>query len=110
MNEKKSVLEDLFSKASIIKDAFKQMEGMECYGEIGAMYLFPQMTILPEGKTDFDYCMSLLEETGLTTVNGTGFGQKEGTSHLRIAFLPPKDILKKVLPEWIDFHNRYIRM
>ena len=40
---------------------------------------------------------------------GTGFGQKEGTSHLRIAFLPPKDILEKVLPEWIDFHNRFIQ-
>jgi aspartate/methionine/tyrosine aminotransferase len=53
--------------------------------------------------------MSLLEKTGLTTVNGSGFGQKEGTHHLRIAFLPPKDTLEDVLPRWIEFHNNYVR-
>jgi aspartate/methionine/tyrosine aminotransferase len=52
--------------------------------------------------------MVLLEETGLCTVNGIGFGQKEGTHHLRIAFLPSKELLKQVLPEGIKFHNEYI--
>jgi aspartate/methionine/tyrosine aminotransferase len=72
------------------------------------MYLFPRLEKLPEGTTDFDYCMKLLEETGLVTVNGSGFGQREGTSHLRIAFLPPKDVLEEVLPRWIEFHNGYV--
>ena len=63
---------------------------------------------LPEGTTDFDYCMALLEETGLCVVNGSGFGQKEGTHHLRIAFLPPKELLAEVLPKWIEFHNNYV--
>jgi aspartate/methionine/tyrosine aminotransferase len=66
------------------------------------------LKVLPPGKTDFDYCMALLESTGLCTVNGGGFGQKEGTSHLRIAFLPPLELLSQVLPEWIQFHNRYV--
>ena len=52
--------------------------------------------------------MALLEETGLCTVNGSGFGQREGTHHLRIAFLPPKAMLEEVLPRWIEFHNRYV--
>ena len=72
------------------------------------MYLFPRMDKLPQGMTDFDYCMSLLEETGLCTVNGSGFGQKPGTHHLRIAFLPPADILEQVLPRWTEFHNRTV--
>ncbi len=72
------------------------------------MYLFPRLNKLPKGTNDFDYCMNLLETTGLTTVNGSGFGQKPGTNHLRIAFLPPKDLIKKVLPEWITFHNEYV--
>ena len=93
----------------MIKESFKEMEDVECFGKVGAMYLFPRFNTLPAGKTDFDYCMSLLEKTGLTTVNGSGFGQKEGTHHLRIAFLPPKDTLEDVLPRWIDFHNNYIR-
>jgi aspartate/methionine/tyrosine aminotransferase len=72
------------------------------------MYLFPRLNKIPKGTTDFDYCMNLLETTGLCTVNGSGFGQREGTHHLRIAFLPPKDLLQKVLPEWIKFHNEYV--
>ena len=85
------------------------MEGVKCFGEVGAMYLFPRLEILPEHTTDFDYCMALLESTGLTTVNGSGFGQKEGTHHLRIAFLPPKPLLEDVLPKWIEFHRNYLK-
>ncbi|MCJ7733944.1 MAG: aminotransferase class I/II-fold pyridoxal phosphate-dependent enzyme [Anaerolineales bacterium] len=108
IEEKNKILSDLHQKAKMIREAFSEMEGMECFGETGALYLFPRMNNLPEGTTDFDYCMALLEKTGLCTVNGSGFGQKEGTHHLRIAFLPPRELLKQVLPEWIKFHNQYI--
>ena len=107
--EKQKVLGDLKEKATMIRDALTQMEGMACYGETGAMYLFPKINQLPAGNTDFEYCMALLEETGLCTVNGSGFGQRDGTHHLRIAFLPPKELLAKVLPRWVDFHNQYVR-
>ena len=108
IEEKQRILNDLHEKALMIREAFKEMEGVECFGETGALYLFPRLGVLPEGTTDFDYCMALLEETGLCTVNGSGFGQKPGTQHLRIAFLPPKELLEEVLPAWIEFHNRYI--
>ena len=107
--EKNRILTDLQDKATMIREAFTQMQCVECFGEIGGMYLFPRLNRLPAGKTDFDYCMALLEESGLCTVNGSGFGQKEGTNHLRIAFLPPKELLVKVLPEWISFHNSFVR-
>lgn len=108
MREKQEILKDLSDKANMIRDAFKEMDGVECFGRIGAMYLFPRLNKLPKGTNDFHYCMSLLESTGLVTVNGSGFGQREGTQHLRIAFLPPKELLEKVLPEWIAFHNEYV--
>ena len=108
-NEKEKILTELFEKAIIIKEAFKQMDGVECFGKIGAMYLFPRLNKIPDGTTDFDYCMNLLETTGLSTVNGSGFGQQEGTNHLRIAFLPPKELLEQVLPKWVEFHNRYVK-
>lgn len=106
--ERQIILDDLFDKATIIRKSFEQMEGMECFGKIGALYLFPRINKLPQSTTDFDYCMSLLEKTGLCVVNGLGFGQKLGTHHLRIAFLPPKEILQSVLPKWIEFHNNYV--
>ena len=108
VTEKETILAQLYEKATMIRDAFAQMDGVECFGKTGAMYLFPRLNKLPPGTTDYDYCMGLLEETGLVTVNGTGFGQKPGTHHLRIAFLPPKELLEEVLPKWIAFHNRYV--
>ena len=106
--EKRQILTDLYEKALLIKKAFQKMDGMACFGRIGALYLFPRIGVMPKHRTDFDYCMQLLESTGLCTVNGDGFGQKQGTHHLRIAFLPPKAMLLEVLPQWIAFHNRYV--
>ncbi len=106
--EKQKILRELHEKATMIREAFTQMDGVECFGETSAMYLFPRLSKLPAGTNDFDYCMALLEETGLCVVNGSGFGQKEGTQHLRIAFLPPQELLAEVLPQWIKFHNAYV--
>lgn len=63
----------------------------------GAMYSFPQVK-LPNGAIaaarqagkapDVFYCLRLLEATGISTVPGSGFGQKEGYfSYLRTQFL-----------------------
>ncbi len=108
LEEKAKVLDDLEAKASMIRGFFDQMDGVECFGRTGAMYLFPRLGTLPEGRTDFDYCMALLEETGLVTVNGAGFGQAPGTHHLRMAFLPPFDLIEEVMPEWVRFHNGFV--
>jgi alanine transaminase len=106
--ERRTILDDLRDKAATIREAFARMEGVRCFGRTAAMYLFPRLEKLPPGTTDFDYCMSLLESTGWCTVDGTGFGQRAGTSHLRVAFLPPKEVLAEGLPRWIEFHNRYV--
>ena len=109
IEEKNTILRELETKAALMKESFKQMEGLECFGKTGAMYLFPRINALPNDITDFDYCMRLLEETGICTVNGGGFWQALGTSHLRIAFLPPVESIARFLPEWIRFHNRFIQ-
>ena len=106
--ERRKILKDLQDKAVMIREGFNHMAGVSCYGRTGAMYLFPRLDGLPDGTNDFDYCMELLDRTGLVTVNGEGFGQRPGTSHLRIAFLPPRDVIEEVLPEWIEFHNEYV--
>ena len=107
-NERRFILEELYEKAVLIRSGFNHMDGVSCFGRTGAMYLFPRLDKLPKGTNVFDYCMRLLEQTGLVTVNGEGFGQKPGSNHLRIAFLPPKEVIEEVLPQWIDFHNHYV--
>ncbi len=107
-NERRRILKELHGKSVMIRAGFDHMVGVSCFGRTGAMYLFPRLDNLPDGTNDFDYCMRLLERTGLVTVNGEGFGQIPGTSHLRIAFLPPRDVIEEVLPKWIEFHNAYV--
>jgi len=107
--EKDAILTELHEKAVMICEAFTKMKGVESFGRIGALYHFPRLNVLPKGSGDFTYCMALVEETGIVTVNGGGFGQKPGTNHLRIAFLPPKKMIEQMLPAWIRFHNRYVK-
>lgn len=46
----------------------------------------PKFRLFPQARNmapDMFYCMSLLEETGICVVPGSGFGQREGTYHFR---------------------------
>ncbi len=43
---------------------------------------------------DVFYCLRLLEATGISTVPGSGFGQEEGTFHLRTTILPREEVMK----------------
>ena len=45
----------------------------------------------------------LTSEAGVVVVHGSGFGQKPGTAHFRIVFLPPEDILRRAYAAIGDF-------
>ena len=63
-----------------------------------------------EGKSpDTFYCLELLEDTGILTVPGSGFGQEEGTLHLRTTILPQVGSLLRCLScasQKRQHHNR----
>ncbi|CAN6452913.1 unnamed protein product [Victoria cruziana] len=85
--ESKAVLESLRRRAHIMTDGFNSCRNVVCNFTEGAMYSFPQIRLPPRaieaakkaGKVpDVFYCLKLLEATGISTVPGSGFGQKEG--------------------------------
>jgi aspartate/methionine/tyrosine aminotransferase len=51
--------------------------------------------------------MSLLEETGICVVPGSGFGQYPGTLHFRTTFLPPREQILSLVSRLKDFHVNY---
>ena len=84
----------------------------------GAMYAFPRIDLPPraiaealaEGHApDTHYALSLLESTGICAVPGSGFGQREGTHHLRLTFLPGEDKLLGAMERFKAHHQAYIR-
>lgn len=104
--EKKAILDALRRKAQILADGLNKVEGIRCNTVAGAMYAFPQITI-PAGRTDEDYCMALLEKTGICVVPGTGFGQRTGTAHFRTTILPPTEKIQEVVNKIAEFHRSY---
>jgi alanine transaminase len=59
------------------------------------------------------YCMDMVNETGIMTVPGSGFGQRDDTFHYRITNLvTPTEDLETTIETLKDFnerwHNRYM--
>ena len=50
---------------------------------------------LDEGWDDAAFCQRVIREAGVVIVPGSGFGQKPGTQHFRVVFLPPEDVLER---------------
>ena len=63
---------------------------VSCVSPKGAFYAFPRLDI-PEG--DDIFVRELLVQKYVLVVNGSGFGQKKGTKHFRIVFLPDEQTL-----------------
>lgn len=82
------------------------------------MYLFPKIKfsdkLIKEAQknglpADTFYALKLLNSTGICVVPGSGFGQKEGTWHVRSTILPlPEDFFVETFENWKEFHNKFM--
>jgi aspartate/methionine/tyrosine aminotransferase len=106
VKERDGILGDLKQRAVLLAEGLNRIPGYQCNKVAGAMYCFPQVT-LPAGRTDTEYCMALLEATGICVVPGSGFGQAPGTTHFRTTILPPTYKMKQVVEKLTAFHLAY---
>jgi alanine transaminase len=124
--ERDGILASLKEKAEILGKGLNEIKGMACEIPQGAMYAFVKFE-LPhskdvdvtkmteterftyDSKRDFEYCLSLLEETGICVVPGSGFGQLPQTMHFRTTFLPPKEDIKILVDKMKNFHLSYVK-
>ncbi|KAH7675527.1 Gamma-glutamyltransferase protein [Dioscorea alata] len=115
--ESKAVLESLRRRAQIMTDGFNSCRNVVCNFTEGAMYSFPQIRLPPRaieaakkaGKVpDVFYCLKLLEATGISTVPGSGFGQKEGVFHLRTTILPAEEDMPAIMASFKKFNDGFM--
>lgn len=104
--ERDGVLGELRKRATLLADGLNRIPGIHCNVVAGAMYAFPRIT-LPAGRKDEEYCLALLEQTGVCVVPGTGFGQIPGTAHFRTTILPPTTKIETVVERLAAFHAAY---
>jgi aspartate/methionine/tyrosine aminotransferase len=104
--ERDGILASLRERALILADGLNSIPGIRCNAVAGAMYAFP-MIELPAGRSDAEWCMALLEQTGICLVPGSGFGQLPGTAHFRTTILPPTDRIRTVVDRIGAFHRTF---
>jgi aspartate/methionine/tyrosine aminotransferase len=80
---------------------------MTCVPPKGAFYAMPSVQ-LPKGKTDEDYVLALLRETGILCVYGSGFGVAPDAGFFRIVFLAPPDELREIYADIGRFTADYL--
>jgi alanine transaminase len=124
VKERDGILADLKAKAEILGEGINKIGGMSVDIPQGALYAFVRFELPKEkgvdlkkmtpeaaqayvAKRDTDYCLALLEQTGICVVPGSGFGQKPGTFHFRTTFLPPKDEIGDLVVKLKEFHEAY---
>ena len=97
-------VKDLVEKLRIRRDyAWKRLneiEGVSCAKPEGAFYVFPKIhTVGSKWKTDMEFAVELLKETGVLLVHGSGFDPIYGAGHVRGVFLPPIETLEQAFSE-----------
>jgi alanine-synthesizing transaminase len=89
-------LTEAMKKLTIRRDITVEMlnaiPGISCVKPEGAFYAFPRIHM---EHSDTQFVNGLIRETGVVVVPGSGFGQKPGTQHFRVVFLPDENTLKK---------------
>ncbi|WP_038055984.1 aminotransferase class I/II-fold pyridoxal phosphate-dependent enzyme [Thermodesulfobacterium hydrogeniphilum] len=91
----KQVIKDLRKRRDLLVDGLNQISHISCVKPLGAFYAFPRIDI--SDISDLEFTKRLILEEGVVVVHGSGFGQKPGTKHFRIIFLPEEEKLIKAL-------------
>ncbi|KAK8810662.1 hypothetical protein WA158_007237 [Blastocystis sp. Blastoise] len=115
--EKNGILKSLKRRADKLTQGLDKLDGVSCQSVDGALYTYFKLTLPPKAieaakkrgcAPDHMYCMDLLNEAGVVCVAGSGFGQEEGTYHVRSTILPPEDEVEQVVERMAKFHNSFL--
>jgi alanine-synthesizing transaminase len=100
-----SVIKKLRSRRDLTVKWCNSTPRVSCVSPRGAFYAFPRIDI-PEA--DEVFVKELIVQKHVMVVHGSGFGQKPGTKHFRIVFLPDEQTLTKAYAAIADLlRERY---
>ncbi len=98
------MMEKLTRRRDITVEMLNAIDGISCVKPEGAFYAFPKLDIKND---DSHFVAELIKETGVVIVPGSGFGQKPGTKHFRVVFLPQEEKLIKAYENIASFMKKY---
>jgi alanine-synthesizing transaminase len=92
-------------RRDLVVKRLNQISSISCNVPKGAFYAFPKINLSSRWKNDKHFVLDLLNETGVLTVHGSGFGSNFGTDHFRIVYLPQEQILDEAMNRLEHFIN-----
>ena len=96
----KDLVERLRRRRDYSWKRLNEIEGVSCAKPQGAFYIFPKIEgVGSKWKTDMEFALDLLRETGVLLVHGSGFDPVYGSGHVRGVFLPPIETLEQAFNE-----------
>jgi alanine-synthesizing transaminase len=98
----------LAERARVTTEMLNAIPGMRCVAPRAAFYVLPSVS-LPPGRTDEDYVLALLRETGILCVHGSGFGMPPEQGFFRIVFLANPNDLAAIYTDMGAFTREYLR-
>jgi len=103
----KGVVEKLRLRRDYAWKRLNEIEGISSTLPEGAFYIFPKILgVGTRWKTDMQFVIELLRETGVLVVNGSGFDSVYGAGHVRAVFLPPVPMLEEAFNELERFMKK----
>ena len=100
----KTLVEKLRVRRDYAWKRLNEMDGVSCAKPEGAFYFFPKIHgVGSKWKTDMEFAVELLKETGVLLVHGSGFDPVYGAGHVRGVFLPPVEMLEQAFNEVEQF-------
>jgi aspartate/methionine/tyrosine aminotransferase len=97
----------LAERAHLTTQMLNAIPGVSCVEPRAAFYALPSVS-LPPGKSDEDYVLALLRETGILTVHGSGFGMRPEEGFLRIVFLADPRELATIYADMAAFTREFL--
>lgn len=95
-----AMIAEFHARRDLVVSGLSQIPGVECYTPSGAFYAWPD--IRATGFAASELADRLLEEAGVVTLPGTGFGA-EGEGYLRLSYANSQDNLREGLARIGEF-------
>ncbi len=96
----------LKERAEFAHKRLNEIDGIETQKPEGAFYIFPRVDLRGRWKTDKEFCLDVLEHTGLVIPNGSGFCPIYGKDHFRSVILPPVEIMDEAFGKLETFMKK----
>ncbi|KZT59265.1 PLP-dependent transferase [Calocera cornea HHB12733] len=114
--ESTTIARALKERTETMVSKLNALPGISCQPSTGALYVYPRLYLPQRAKEeakkrgqepDEYYAECLLDETGICVTPGSGFGQREGESHIRLTVLCPG--VDEYVGRIEKFHNAFMK-